>query len=122
MDILIIDDDQALRGTLSRTLERVGYSVATADCGLAGFAALRNEMPRAIVCDIRMPFLDGVGFYKELRDTYPELSQRVVFVTSFADDAGVRSFLDKEGLPVVSKPFELDDLLAAVATVAPPPA
>ena len=114
MDVLIIDDDRAVRRALSKALEHAGYKVETVDSGLAAVAALQHHSYRMIVCDIRMPFLDGVSFYDELKDADPEAAKRVVFVTAFANEPTIQAFLERIDRPVVEKPFELEDLLAVV--------
>lgn len=114
MDVLIIDDDRAVRKAVSKALERAGYMVESVDSGLAAIAALQQHNYRMIVCDIRMPFLDGVSFYDELKQANPEAAKRVVFVTAFAGEPTVQAFLERVDRPVVEKPFELDDLLAVV--------
>ncbi|UCF41582.1 MAG: response regulator [Gemmatimonadota bacterium] len=114
MDVLIIDDDPAVRRAVGKALERAGYGVETVDTGLAAMAAVRAHSFHAIVCDVRMPFLDGVTFYDELEKADPEAAKRVVFVTAFATDPTVQAFLERIDRPVVEKPFELDDLLAVV--------
>lgn len=114
MDVLIIDDDPAVRRTVGKALGRAGYTVEAVDNGLAAGAALRQRSYRAIVCDIRMPFLDGVSFYDELAKADPDIAGRVVFVTGFADEPTIQAFLERIDRPVVEKPFALDDLLAVV--------
>lgn len=114
VDVLIIDDDPAVRRAVGKALERAGYGVETVDTGLAAMAAVRAHSFHAIVCDVRMPFLDGVTFYDELEKADPEAAKRVVFVTAFATDPTVQAFLERIDRPVVEKPFELDDLLAVV--------
>jgi DNA-binding response OmpR family regulator len=114
MDVLIIDDDRSVRRALGKALERFGYMVETVDSGLAAVAALQTHSYRVIVCDIRMPFLDGVSFYDELKEADPDAAKRIVFVTAFASDPTIQAFLERIDRPVVEKPFELEDLLAVI--------
>jgi DNA-binding response OmpR family regulator len=114
MDVLIIDDDPAVRRAVAKALERSGYMVEVVESGLAAVAALQQQSYKAIVCDIRMPFLDGVSFYDELEKDHPDMAKRVVFVTAFANEPTVQAFLERIDRPVVEKPFELSDLLAVV--------
>ena len=61
--ILVIDDEESMRHMLSVILQRAGYRVYTAEDGEAGLALLAHEAHLAIVlCDVRMPRLDGLGF------------------------------------------------------------
>jgi DNA-binding response OmpR family regulator len=114
MDVLIIDDDRAVRHALGKSLERAGYVVETVASAAAAASALQRHSYRTIVCDIRMPFLDGVSFYDELKDVNPQAANRVVFVTAFADEPTIRTFLERIDRPVVEKPFEMEELLAVV--------
>ncbi len=120
MDILIVDDDDAVRKTFSRTLERAGFMVTAVDNGLAAFAELQRHHYRAIVCDVHMPFLEGRSFYDELRKDYPQMAQRVVFATGWAEHDEVGPFLKQTGRPVLHKPVDSKDLVATVRAVAEP--
>jgi two-component system NtrC family sensor kinase len=66
------------------------------------------------VTDVRMPRLDGLGLYDELRRRRPELARRVVFITGDTLDADTRRFLSTSGALLLVKPFELGRLLAAI--------
>ncbi len=114
MDILIVDDDEDVRRTFSRALERAGYTVAAVENGLAAFAELQQHHYRAIVCDVHMPFLEGRNFYDEVLKDYPEMAQRVVFATGWAEHDEVGPFLKRTGRPVLHKPVDLKELVATV--------
>lgn len=118
MDILIVDDDESVRRTFSRALEKAGYMVTAMDNGLAAFAELHEHDYRAIVCDVHMPFLEGRSFYDEVVKEYPAMAQRVVFATGWADQDEVAAFLKRAGRPVLSKPVDLKKLVETVRRVA----
>lgn len=61
MDVLIVDDEEDVRRTFTRALERAGYMVTALENGLAAFAELQQRQYRVIVCDVHMPFLDLVA-------------------------------------------------------------
>jgi DNA-binding response OmpR family regulator len=109
---LIVDDDAGLLRLLTTILRAADYDVATA---LNGFDALDVTERRhfdAIVLDLRMPVLDGPGFFRELRargDTTP------VLVTSSVGARDAQRELGAEGS--IEKPFEPDDLLDAVGSL-----
>ena len=63
--VLVIDDEAAVRHMLRLALEREGYQVSEAENGRAGLALLQSSSPDFILCDIRMPELDGPGFLQE---------------------------------------------------------
>lgn len=122
MDILIVDDDEAVRKAFQRALERAGYMVRTADNGLAAFAELQQHQYRAIVCDLGMPFLKGNNLYGELQATLPEMARRVIFVTGWAARDEVKQFLEQTGRPFLAKPVDLKTLVGTVRRVAEGPA
>ena len=95
-------------------LERAGYSVTSVENGIAGFAALQQNRFDAIVCDVRLPFLSGRGFYDQVQVDYPEMACRMVFVSGWAKDPSVRQAIQETGRPMVAKPFSMEILAAAV--------
>lgn len=113
-DVLIVDDDTSVRNSLVKILEHAGFMVAAADNGLAAFAELQQRKFRAIVCDIKMPFLGGKQFYQQLEEVFPPMASRVVFVTAWAGDDEVHAFLEQTGQPVLQKPVEFNELINAV--------
>lgn len=121
MDILIVDDDAAIRAVYKRALERAGYMVNTAENGLAAFAELQQHRYRVILCDLQMPFLKGYNLFEELRAGIPDMADRVIFVTGWADREDLARFLSQTGRPFLRKPVDLKDLVVAVQTVAGAP-
>jgi two-component system response regulator MprA len=110
--ILVAEDDHEIRQALNRILTYEGYDVVMANDGAAALAAVGEHEPDAILLDVMMPFVDGIGVCRRLRergDRTPvlmltarhELSDRVAGLDAGADD-------------YVTKPFELDELLARV--------
>ena len=65
--ILIVDDDEAVTQTFARMLELEGYAVRTAVNAETGLRAASEHMPDAIILDLRMPLMDGLGFLRRLR-------------------------------------------------------
>lgn len=112
--VLVVEDDRANREAFSKILTWAGFSVKTAENGLEALDRLSHETFEAIVCDISMPLLSGIGFFEQLEEESPDMAGRIVFVTAFADDPRVREFLDKTGQPVMEKPIELPALVEAV--------
>ncbi|MEX0691774.1 MAG: response regulator [Gemmatimonadales bacterium] len=118
MDVLIVDDDQDIRTRYAKLLERAGYAVITADNGLAALAMLQDQTPRVILCDIQMAFLEGRAFYQELAKEHKELARRTVFISGAGDDPEIQAFAKATGRPLLTKPVDTNDLVAAVARVA----
>lgn len=115
--VLVVDDNRVVRQGLRKVLAAAGYQVETAANGVEGLLVAERRPPAAIVCDIMMPVMDGMRFFERLAATAPELTRRVLFVTAWADDAAIESFLERSGQPTLQKPFEVPDLLRAVKQV-----
>jgi CheY-like chemotaxis protein len=120
--VLVADDDPAMLGAVADALVRLGYDVARADGG----ADLVDQLAIAgpfdlIVSDISMPWMDGVKALRSMRTA--GLATPVVVMTALKDEqipAQVRALGPNAIL--LRKPFELDELEAAVATLVPLPA
>src|SRR4030095_1208963 len=79
--ILVIDDEPSMVRALAGLLRRDGYLVGTASNGRHALAQLQERPYDVILCDLRMPELDGPAFYAILTRQYPALRQRVIFLT-----------------------------------------
>ncbi|MGQ9683979.1 MAG: hybrid sensor histidine kinase/response regulator [Anaerolineae bacterium] len=114
--ILVVEDDEAVLALLERALGPAGLEVTTARDGVAGLQALAaGPLPDLVIADLRMPRLDGPGFYDRLRRDYPSLARRVLLITGDAIAPSSAQFLQSSGLPYLRKPFGVQDLLAAVS-------
>jgi two-component system NtrC family sensor kinase len=114
VQILLIDDDDAVRGALARTMEQAGWTVTAVADGGAALAALKAGTFDAIVCDLILPEREGTSLYEEIRETFPHMSERVVFVTGWSRDSNARTLLAHTGRPVLPKPVEPELLLRTV--------
>ena len=112
--ILVVDDDPNILATVADALDLEGYSVVTATNGQEALDALKDgdnpRRPHLVLLDMRMPVLDGWGFMRAVRER--GLSLSVVVMTAAADAR--RWAREIEAHDVLSKPFELDELIAAV--------
>jgi two-component system NtrC family sensor kinase len=104
--LLLIDDEASVRRALQRLLERSGHDLALASNGREGLAALQGQAYEVILCDIRMPDLDGPGFYREVARVYPHLVSRLIFLTGDVLSPEVQAFFDQVGCPRLIKPFQ----------------
>jgi CheY-like chemotaxis protein len=102
--ILLIDDEPSLVRALTRLLHHDGYSVDTADHGQRALAQLQERHYDLILCDLRMPELDGPAFYTRLEQQAPTLCQRVIFLTGDTLGAASTAFLTQSGQPCLYKP------------------
>ncbi len=117
-EVLLVDDDADVRRAVGKALGHAGFDVTAVDNGLAALAAIQEHTFGVVVSDIRMDFLDGIRLYHELEAEYPELQDRVVFVSGWADDQEVNAFVHQTGRPLLRKPFEIDRLLDVVRDTA----
>ena len=108
--VLIADDDRAIRDSLRRALTLAGYEVTVAVDGVEALAAARREPQDALVLDVMMPGVDGLGVCRVLRadgDTTP-----VLMLTARVETSDRVAGLDAGADDYLAKPFELDELLA----------
>jgi two-component system, OmpR family, response regulator PrrA len=112
--ILIVDDDEGVTQTFARMLRLEGFQVRTAFNAESGLRAANEAHPNAIILDLRMPLVDGLGFLRQLRslDSQRIAPTPVAIVTGdyFLDDA-VASELRQLGAELRFKPLWLEDLV-----------
>jgi DNA-binding NtrC family response regulator len=105
--LLVIDDEPAIGRTLAITLSDE-FEVQTATSGPQALAILARD-PRfdVILCDLRMPEMSGVDFYRIAVERRSELASRFVFTTGGEFTDAARVFLEEVTVPIVEKPFDL---------------
>lgn len=108
--ILVVDDDEDLVEVMTIALTAVGYDVDAARNGFAALERLEANPYDLVISDLDMPGLDGPGLYLEMTRRWPASTPRVLFVSGFADTAEYVGFLNATNVPVLVKPFDLDDL------------
>jgi CheY-like chemotaxis protein len=113
--VLLIDDDEDLRGVVSRALEVLGYSVTAVPDGRTGLDALRVEPPDILVVDFAMPGMNGADVAKQARELCPSLP--VVLASGYADTDAIERAIGKKA-KFLRKPFGIDELLEAVSDAA----
>ena len=115
-DILIIDDDEALRSTMRKILQRQGHAVREAADGASGLALLRESRPDLVVTDLFMPEKEGIETILELRAEDPDLPILAVSGGGVAMAPGL-SLSDAEALGAnasLAKPFSVEAFQEAV--------
>lgn len=115
--ILVAEADDNNRTVLSRLLRSLGHEVVAVANGREAWDTLTRETIDCVLCDPRMPALGGRALYEQVEERMPEFARRFVFVSGDYTDPGTHAFLEQSGQPVVGKPYELEDLLQAIATV-----
>lgn len=112
--ILVVDDDPTFGSVVEEMLATEGYQVATVTSGQAALDLVRDRAFDLILIDVRMPELDGPGFFKELQSRDPEQARRVMFITGGAVGPETAEFLFSLRAPYLRKPIPMDELRAAV--------
>jgi len=112
--ILVVEDEAQLASAVLDALRDAGYVVEHAADGEAALARIRAQSFDLIVCDLKMPRMDGKAFYKLLSEAAPPLAARVIFVTGEVAGPEAEQFLKESGCRWLAKPFRLGDLLRAV--------
>jgi two-component system chemotaxis response regulator CheY len=114
--VLVIDNDQSILTFLGRILTSAGYQVESALNGQTALVKIQNSVFDAIVCDVQMPVMDGLTFYRELEGISPELAARVIF-SAGVKTPGAERLLRETGRGMLLKPFQMRELFHAVERV-----
>jgi CheY-like chemotaxis protein len=114
--ILIIDDDKAMLATLSAALGGSGYKVNEANSAHTGLASAYQEVPDLIVCDIRMPDLEGTTVLQALRvDPATEKCPIILISGVLPSEMNREKALAIGANGFLAKPFQITELLKLVA-------
>ena len=115
--VLVVEDEAALASAVTDALRDAGYIVEHAADGEQALARIDVRAFDAVICDLKMPRLDGKAFYRSLAAMSPGLAKRVIFVTGDAAATDAEEFIEETGCRWLGKPFRLADLLRAVREV-----
>ena len=113
--ILLVDDEAGIAKAVPRLLRRDGHTVDTAANGRLALAKLQERAYDLILCDLRMPELDGPGLYRALAQDAPALCRRFIFLTGDTLSPEIQHFLAHSGVPRLTKPFTAAEVRQAVA-------
>jgi CheY-like chemotaxis protein len=102
--ILVVDDEPGVVRALAYLLRRRGHEVDTATNGRLAFEKVQTRAYDLILYDLRMPECDGPAFYHELQHRYPQLCQRIIFLTGDTLGPEAQAFLEKVSTPRLTKP------------------
>ena len=81
--VLCVDDEENILNALRRVLRKEPYRLLTATSAEEGFKILEKEHPWVIICDQRMPVMDGVTFFKKVMETHPDIIR--ITLTGYTD-------------------------------------
>lgn len=118
--VLVVDDEDAMRVTLAASLELEGYEVVEAKSGAHALELARQQAFTVVISDVRMPGLNGVDTFRELKRIRPELT--VVLMTAFALEKLIEEALAEGVYTVIYKPFSMERLSRIIARAVDSPA
>jgi two-component system, NtrC family, nitrogen regulation response regulator NtrX len=110
--ILIIDDEKAIRKTLGEILSYEGYQIEDAENGEEGLKKIREKSYDVILCDIKMPKLDGMEFLEKAREINPDLP--VIMISGHGTIETAVEAVKKGAFDYVAKPPDLNRLLITI--------
>lgn len=113
-DILLIEDEDAMRALTATALELEGFTVHQAANGAAGIEAARQHRPDLILCDVMMPGIDGYQVLATLRANPTLCHIPFIFLTAKGEKNDLRQGMVSGADDYLTKPVALDDLLEAI--------
>ena len=119
--VLVVDDDLELTMLYEELLED-HYEVSTVSDGTLALKEVLYQDVDAILCDLKMPTLDGDLFYSAVQRAKPGLCDRFIFITGAADDPKYQAFLSRVKSPVLRKPVPPARLLEELQKLLESPA
>jgi two-component system response regulator HydG len=109
-NILVVDDIKSIRQTLGGILGDEGYNVVLAEDGYQAIEAAKQTPFDLVFMDIKMPGINGVQTFREIKKINPEAV--VVMMTAYSMEGLVKQALVEGAYGVVYKPFDIDDIVS----------
>lgn len=111
-NILVVDDLKSVRMTLGRVLEDEGHSVVLAEDGYQAIEAAKQTSFDIIFMDIKMPGINGVQTFREVKKINPQAA--VIMMTAYSVEDLVREALEEGAYAVVYKPFDIENIVSII--------
>lgn len=115
--VLIVEPDESNRSAIVNLLRGVGHEVTAVANGHEAWDFLTREQVDCVLSDVRMAAMAGRTLYEQVEEKMPHVARRFVFVTGDYARPESYQFLVESRQPVVGKPYEIETLVAAIATV-----
>jgi len=112
--ILVVDDEPDVRELVETLLAAPDRHIEGADGGRAALECLAAHPYDLVVCDLRMPEVDGIQIYRAIQQR-PAPRPALLFMSGFTHAAEFVPFLREAGAPVMAKPFDVPELRRAVS-------
>jgi two-component system response regulator HydG len=111
--VLIVDDEEPNRATLTRILEREGHRVFTAADGREALSVLRTEAPHVLLTDLKMPGMDGMALLQSARQI--DMDLEVILMTAFGTVENAVTAMKHGANDFITKPLRRSEIVKAVA-------
>src|SRR4029077_2783078 len=115
--VVVVEDEPTVARLIADVLEDEGMLVDVLLDGREALGRAATQTFDLVICDMKMPGLDGQNFYKSLERSGNPLRKRFLFVTGDILAAHTREFLERNHLPHVAKPFRVEELTEKVHSV-----
>jgi two-component system cell cycle sensor histidine kinase/response regulator CckA len=112
--ILLVEDERSLAAAVMDMLKDAGYTVTYAADGRDALTHVERTRFDLVICDLKMPHLDGKELFRVLSAKEPRLAKRIIFVTGDVAGDDSEAFLAQSGCRYLAKPFRAGDLLRTV--------
>ena len=110
--ILIGDDQFGIRILLNEVFQKEGYQTFQAANGVQALEIVTNHHPDLVLLDMKIPGMDGIEILKRMKVIDPEI--RVIIMTAYGELDMIQEAKDLGALTHFAKPFDIDDIRAAV--------
>lgn len=109
--VLVVDDEDGVRASITDTLASIGYRVVSAADGQSALRLVMDEQPALAILDYAMPGMDGAELARAAKAIRPEL--KVVFASGYAETEALEAIVGS-GATILRKPFTVENLSALV--------
>lgn len=114
LKILVIEDEPFIGRVCTKTLTAEGFEVDVASNGLIALEMFGKKKYDLIFSDVRTPEMNGIEFYKRIKQQNPAMANRVIFTSGDVMSPDVKEFMSTNQNPFLPKPFMPDELRAIV--------
>ncbi|MFD2446803.1 response regulator [Bacillus sp. CGMCC 1.16607] len=110
--ILIVDDQFGIRILLNEVFQKEGYQTFQAANGVQALEIVKQHSPDLVLLDMKIPGMDGIEILKRMKVIDPDI--RVIIMTAYGELDMIQEAKDLGALTHFAKPFDIDDIRAAV--------